>query len=332
MTSKHSSAVSPERTYSQTGSRGEAWKSPTPSARALRLEREQELARLGRRSPRASTGRRARRRARTPPARARRRPPGRGCRPGRRCSGARASATEASGSAAVAHEVAEAPELLGAVLARRRRSRPRRRGGSRGCRWRWRPAWRRIVYSVPMRLRLPIAIVAALVVAEAAVLVMRPRGLHRAPRRRAASLLQRGADREGGGLPLRPAVAVRRPHARSSWPCSCSSSPARRGVCCGRARRQVLAGRGRRGGALRGASRRHAARAGGRPRAREGCRPGDPGLGRLRRRRGQEHGDRRRAGGRGRRAAGVRHAPLRPRLVGAGGRRGGRLRRRHDLR
>jgi STE24 endopeptidase len=40
-----------------------------------------------------------------------------------------------------------------------------------------RPAWRRIVYSVPVRLRLPIAIVAALVVAEAAVLVMRPRGL-----------------------------------------------------------------------------------------------------------------------------------------------------------
>src|SRR5204863_10200372 len=61
--------------------------------------------------------------------------------------------------------------------ARRRRSRPRRRGGSRGCRLRWRPAWRRIVYSVPVRLRLPIAIVAALVVAEAAVLLMRPRGL-----------------------------------------------------------------------------------------------------------------------------------------------------------
>jgi STE24 endopeptidase len=42
---------------------------------------------------------------------------------------------------------------------------------------RWRPAWRRIVYSVPVRLRLPIAIVAALVIAEAAVLLMRPRGL-----------------------------------------------------------------------------------------------------------------------------------------------------------
>src|SRR3954469_7567858 len=36
---------------------------------------------------------------------------------------------------------------------------------------------RRIVYSVPVRLRLPIAVVAALVVAEAAVLLMRPRGL-----------------------------------------------------------------------------------------------------------------------------------------------------------
>src|SRR4051794_40467348 len=34
---------------------------------------------------------------------------------------------------------------------------------------------RRIVYSVPVRLRLPIAVVAALVVAEAAVLLMRPR-------------------------------------------------------------------------------------------------------------------------------------------------------------
>jgi STE24 endopeptidase len=42
---------------------------------------------------------------------------------------------------------------------------------------RWRPAWRRIVYSVPTRLRLPIAVVAALVVAEAAVLIMRPRDL-----------------------------------------------------------------------------------------------------------------------------------------------------------
>jgi STE24 endopeptidase len=42
---------------------------------------------------------------------------------------------------------------------------------------RWRPAWRRIVYSVPVRLRLPLAIVAALVIAEAAVLLMRPRGL-----------------------------------------------------------------------------------------------------------------------------------------------------------
>jgi STE24 endopeptidase len=42
---------------------------------------------------------------------------------------------------------------------------------------RWRPAWRRIVYSVPVRLRLPIAIVAALVIAEAAVLLMRPRDL-----------------------------------------------------------------------------------------------------------------------------------------------------------
>ena len=30
--SKHSSAARAERTYSQTGSRGEAWKSPTPSA------------------------------------------------------------------------------------------------------------------------------------------------------------------------------------------------------------------------------------------------------------------------------------------------------------
>jgi STE24 endopeptidase len=42
---------------------------------------------------------------------------------------------------------------------------------------RWRPAWRRIVYSVPVRLRLPIAIVAALVIAEVAVLLMRPRDL-----------------------------------------------------------------------------------------------------------------------------------------------------------
>src|SRR3954466_11258071 len=48
------------------------------------------------------------------------------------------------------------------------------RGGFRGCRCRWRPAWRS-VYSVPRRLGLPAAIVAALVVAEAAVLLLRPK-------------------------------------------------------------------------------------------------------------------------------------------------------------
>ena len=36
VTSKHSSAVSPDRTYSQIGSRGEAWKSPTPWPRCPR--------------------------------------------------------------------------------------------------------------------------------------------------------------------------------------------------------------------------------------------------------------------------------------------------------
>ena len=47
--SKHSSAVRPESTYSQIGSRGEAWKSPYPAPLPGRLQAEQELARLGRR-------------------------------------------------------------------------------------------------------------------------------------------------------------------------------------------------------------------------------------------------------------------------------------------
>ena len=44
--SKHSSAVRPERTYSQIGSRGEAWKSPKPSPPPSGSQREQELARV----------------------------------------------------------------------------------------------------------------------------------------------------------------------------------------------------------------------------------------------------------------------------------------------
>src|SRR5262245_16148658 len=46
-------------------------------------------------------------------------------------------------------------------------------GGCRGCRCRWRLAWRS-VYSVPPRLRLPASLAATLVVAEAAVLLLRP--------------------------------------------------------------------------------------------------------------------------------------------------------------
>ena len=77
------SACSPESTYSQTGSRGEAWKRPMPARSPARLELAQELQRalgdvfarpLDRRPPPPR---------RRPRCRARRAPPGRGCRPGR---------------------------------------------------------------------------------------------------------------------------------------------------------------------------------------------------------------------------------------------------------
>ena len=60
-------------------------------------------------------------------------------------------------------------------------------------------------------------------------------GSGRAPRRRGASLLQRGADREGRGLPHRPAVAVRRADGDRAGRARRSSCAGRRACCCGRA-------------------------------------------------------------------------------------------------
>ena len=169
----------PESTYSQIGSRGEAWKSPTPPAAPCGLSESRNSRVSGAITSRVQRGR-ERRAARellerehvddrqvvvagqadacSARGRARRRRPAR-----RRSRRGRRGTT--------------APRR---PRPRRPRSPPRRRGGCRGCRMRWRPALRRIVYSVPVRLRLPVAIVAALVVAEAAVLLMRPRRSARA--------------------------------------------------------------------------------------------------------------------------------------------------------
>ena len=65
-----------------------------------------------------------------------------------------------------------------------------------------------IVYSVLKRLRLPVSIVAALVVAEAAVLIMRPRGAR--ARRRGAATYFSATSSSARGLPQRPARALRR--------------------------------------------------------------------------------------------------------------------------
>ena len=97
--SRHSSAVSADSTYSQTGSRGRGVVEADALGVALRLEREQEVARLGGdRLLRPAGGQRGAAGEVLQREHARRRP-GRGCRPGRWCSARAASATQASGSA-----------------------------------------------------------------------------------------------------------------------------------------------------------------------------------------------------------------------------------------
>ena len=146
MASRHSSAVRPESTYSQIGSRGEAWKSPTPSAPpgGSRPSRNSRVA-----SAITSRVQRGERRAarEVVERERRRRPRGRGCRPGRSRSG-RGQRHAGVGLGAVADEVAEAPQLVGA------RGSAAAITASKAWRlpWmsesRWRPAWRS-VYSVP---------------------------------------------------------------------------------------------------------------------------------------------------------------------------------------
>ena len=125
------------------------------------------------------------------------------------------------GLRAVADEVAEAPQLLdlrpppaAAITA------------SNACRLPWMSdaiATRMPrVCSVRRSWRLPVALVTAVVVAEAAVLAdasSRPRA--RAGAGRGASLLQRGADREGRGLPQRAAAGSTSPRRRSDSACWC---------------------------------------------------------------------------------------------------------------
>ena len=177
-----------------------------------------------------------------------------------------------------------------------------------------------IVYSVLKRLRLPVSIVAALVVAEAAVLIMRPRGgiepVDAEPQTYfSAAFIERAEDFRSGQLLLfgvRMALeigllvyVVRRPPARLK-------GPFRRPVLAGAATAVALSA------AVTVITLPVSAIARER---RQGRRAGDAGLDRLGRRRRQGHGDRGRAGRRRRRGAGVRHAALRPPLVGAGERR-----------
>ena len=141
------------------------------------------------------------------------------------------------GLGAVADEVAEAPQLL--------RARPSAAAMTaskawrcRGCRSRSRPAWRS-VYSVPRRLRLPAALVSALVVAEAAVLLLRPKQRYPVVQVETARLLQRGRvgtrhevphrtalGSTARGTVARPGCAGRRREARARRHAGAQSQPA----------------------------------------------------------------------------------------------------------
>ena len=222
--SKHSSAVSPESTYSQIGSRGEAWKSPiagwpspagSSASRNSRVVSGDHLLRPARGQRRAArevlerehlddrevvVARQARSSSARRPARRRRRARRRSRR-GRR--GTTAPPRRPS---------------------RQRRSPPRRRGGSRGCRCRWRPAWRS-VYSVPHRLRLPAALVAALVVAEAAVLLLRPKERYPVVQAEARAYFSAAELGARHGFPRAASCGSTARAPRSSW--ACWSPPSR---------------------------------------------------------------------------------------------------------
>ena len=181
------------------------------------------------RSCRASTSRPARRRARSPRARGPRRPRGRGCRRARSSSARTASFDAGVGLGAVADEVAEAPDLL----------RPRGLGSGDH-------RLEGVAVAVDVgtdgdlhgvasircrdRLRLPTAVVAAIVVAEAAVLLLRPKERYPVvptePRAYfSAAELERAVDFRSGQLWLYGARTV------SSWgswspPCGWLRGPA----------------------------------------------------------------------------------------------------------
>ena len=186
--------------------------------------------------PPASSARRARRRARSPratstPATAR------SWLPARQIAAVLARQRDAGvGVGAVADEVAQAPQLVGAGAPRRRRAPPRRRGGCRGCRRRWRPhAAASLVgaaaYERGAACRVAVAVVAA---------VGRRGGRGAAPaaaRRRlepvavdAASLLQPARSSSARATSARPA---RRSSARST---AIEVGAARAGSCAGRRR------------------------------------------------------------------------------------------------
>ena len=167
---------------------------------------------------------------------------------------------------------------------------------------------------MPHRLRLPAAVVAALVVAEAAVLLLRPKERYPVvpaePRAYfSAAELERATDFRTGQLWLFGART--RARARASWspPCGSLRATGRRPVLTGAATAVAITLTTTVAALpLRAASRQRAKDVG----------PGHAVVGRLGGRRGQVRGDRRRLRGGRRRAAGRRDAPLRARLVGAG--------------
>ena len=91
---------------------------------------------------------------------------------------------------------------------------------------------------MPHRLRLPAAVVAALVVAEAAVLLLRPKERYPVEQAEPRAYFSAAELERAVRLPLRPAVAVRRPQRWSSWRCSWPPCGSRRAT----GRRPVLTG------------------------------------------------------------------------------------------
>ena len=159
---------------------------------------------------------------------------GRGCRPGRSPRGG-APARRRRSARRRSRRGRRGTRSRRRPRPRRRRAPPRRRGGCRGCRRGSRPASRTVRSWTGRRLRWPVAVVAAVVVAEVAVLLLRPRdGVIEPAPVRAESYFSARRDRAGARLPPAAARALRRRagrRARCCWRCSWR---ARRAACAGR--------------------------------------------------------------------------------------------------